>query len=80
MVAKNFGDGRNVSFRPEQHMSGGETNRRRRLTADEHRARAQRYRREASSNLDRKTRQELILLAIKHEVIAEELARLAGED
>jgi hypothetical protein len=80
MVVKNFGDGRNGSVRPEQHMIGGESNRRRRLTADEHRARAQRYRREASSNLDRKTRQELILLAIKHEVIAEELVRVAAKN
>ena len=42
------------------------------MSAVEHRERAQRYRMRAALHLD-PTRQELMLAAIKHEAIAEEL-------
>jgi hypothetical protein len=49
---------------------------RRPLTAEEHRKRAQKYRRLATHHLQAKSRQELMLAAIKHEVIADELVQL----
>lgn len=55
-------------------MSEGGKHRRRRLSEIEHRERADRYRKHANSNIDPNTQQELIVLAIKHEAIADELA------
>jgi DNA-binding CsgD family transcriptional regulator len=48
------------------------------LTATQHRARAQWYRRRAMQYLDHKIRQELMLLAMKHEALAEELERVVN--
>lgn len=57
-------------------MSGIGKHKRRPLTAVEHRERAKRYRRQAIEYLDdSQTREDLMLSAIKHETIAEELAR-----
>lgn len=61
-------------------MSATGKHKRRRLTAVEHRERATRYRKQAIQNLDNKVRQELMLRAIKHESIAEELARLETDE
>jgi hypothetical protein len=58
----------------------GGKHKRRHLTAGEHRERAQRYRMQAIQNLDAKIREELMLSAIKHEAIAEELARLESDE
>jgi hypothetical protein len=52
----------------------------RRLSAVEHRERAQKFRMQAIRHLDRKARTELMLSAIKHEAIAEELDRLDSSE
>lgn len=59
-------------------MNAAGKHKRRRLTAAEHRERAQEFRRRAAQHLQANARQELMLSAIKHEAIAEELERFEG--
>ena len=62
-----------------EEMNTAGKRKRRQLSAIEHRERAQRLRMQAIRWIDRKVRTELMLSAIKHEAIAEELAAHEGE-